>query len=128
MHTGDIGYRGPGKHVHIVDRKKDMIITAGYKIFPVELEQVIAMHPAVAMVAVSAVVDEIKGELAKAFVVLKADARISEEELLDHCREHLAPYKVPRALAFVAELPTTSTGKIMRRALREEPRNDPQKS
>jgi long-chain acyl-CoA synthetase len=119
LRTGDIATVDEAGCFTIVDRKKDMIITAGYKVYPAELEAVIATHPAVAMVAVGSVRDALKGELAKAFIVLRPDAQLSEAEAAEYCRARLAAYKVPRQFAFVAELPRTSTGKIMRRALRE---------
>lgn len=118
LHTGDIARMDEDGFVYVVDRKKDMILTAGYNIYPAELERVVAMHPAVAMVAVGAVPDEIKGEVPKAYVILKHDASATAEDLLVHCREHLAAYKIPRQVQFVSDLPKTSTGKIMRRALR----------
>jgi long-chain acyl-CoA synthetase len=105
-------------HISIVDRKKDMILTAGYSIYPAEIERVIAAHPAVAMVAVGGIPDELKGEIAKAYVVLKPGTNASADEIISHCRRDLAAYKVPRAVAFVGDLPKTSTGKIMRRALK----------
>jgi long-chain acyl-CoA synthetase len=117
--TGDIARRDADGYLFVVDRKKDLIITAGYNVYPAELEQVIAMHPAVAMVAVAGVVDAEKGELAQAFVVRHSDATLDEAELFAHCRRHLAAYKVPRLIAFVDDLPRTSTGKILRRTLRE---------
>jgi long-chain acyl-CoA synthetase len=117
MHTGDVAYRDPAGYYFIVDRKKDMINTAGYKVYPSELERVIAELPAVVTVAVGAADDARKGEIAKAYVVLRAGATCSEQEILAHCRSFLAVYKVPRAVVFVHELPKTSTGKILRRAL-----------
>jgi long-chain acyl-CoA synthetase len=117
LHTGDLAYQDPDGYVFIVDRKKDMIITAGYKIYPAELERVIAGHAAVSMVAVGRVQDEFKGELAKAYVVLKPGMTASAAELIDYCRVRLAAYKVPRRLQFVDDLPKTSTGKILRREL-----------
>lgn len=117
--TGDIGVREADGYLRIVDRRKDVIITAGYNIYPAELEQVLAMHAAVAMAAVASVDDAEKGELAKAFIVLRAGQQVDAAELQRHCRAHLAPYKVPRLFAFVDDLPKTSTGKIMRRALHE---------
>jgi long-chain acyl-CoA synthetase len=118
--TGDVGRIDAEGYVWIVDRKKDLILTAGYNVYPAELEQVIAAHPAVSMVAVVGFPDEEKGELAHAFVVLHRDAVVTEADILAHCRLSLAAYKVPRVLRFVADLPRTSTGKIMRRALRDK--------
>jgi long-chain acyl-CoA synthetase len=115
--TGDIATEDGEGYFHIVDRRKDMIITAGYNIYPAELERAIALHPAVAMVAVGPVPDPEKGELAKAYIVLRPAATSTIDDILAHCRRHLAAYKVPRVVAFVDDLPKTSTGKIMRRAL-----------
>lgn len=123
--TGDIATMDVDGYVFIVDRKKDMILTAGYNVYPAELEQVIAMHPAIAMVAVAGVPDAEKGELAHAFVVLHHNCQLDEAALLAHCRQHLAAYKVPRLVSFVDDLPKTSTGKILRRALREQIVADP---
>jgi long-chain acyl-CoA synthetase len=117
--TGDIAQADPDGYLYIVDRRKDMIITAGYNVYPAELEQVVAMHPAVVMVAVAGKTDEEKGELAQAFVVRRAEVDVSEDEIIAHCRLHLAPYKVPRRVVFVADLPRNSTGKILRRCLNE---------
>ncbi len=115
--TGDIAYADPDGYLYIVDRRKDMIITAGYNIYPAELEQVVAMHPDVVMVAVAGFPDDEKGEVAIAFVVRRDGAAVDEASLLDHCRRHLAAYKVPRDIRFVQDLPKTSTGKLMRRGL-----------
>ncbi len=101
----------------VIDRKKDMILTAGYNIYPAELERVIAMHASVALVAVGSQPDETKGEIAKAYIVLKPGAEADADGILALCREHLAAYKVPRQVQFVADVPKTSTGKIMRREL-----------
>lgn len=117
LHTGDMARMDADGYIHIVDRKKDMIITAGYNIYPAELERVIAGHPAVAMVAVGSRPDEVKGEIAKAYIVLKNSASTDEDDILAFCRQHLAAYKVPRQVQFVADLPKTSTGKVMRRQL-----------
>lgn len=115
--TGDVAVADKSGYLTIVDRRKDMIITAGYNVYPAELEQVIARHEAVAMVAVAAVPDAGKGELPKAYIVLRPGRQASEAEIIGHCRQHLAAYKAPRLVAFVDDLPKTSTGKIMRRAL-----------
>jgi long-chain acyl-CoA synthetase len=118
LHTGDVGVADDAGYFRIVDRRKDMIITAGYNVYPAEIERVLAGHPAVAMSAVGAVTDEIKGELARAYVVLRPGAAATEAELIEFCRPHLAAYKLPRSVRFVPDLPKTSTGKIMRRELR----------
>lgn len=117
LHTGDVAYVNETGHYFIVDRRKDMIITAGYNVYPAEIERVLAGHPAVALVAVGPVPDDVKGELAKAYVVLKEGATATEQEIIDFCDDKLAPYKRPRQVAFVPALPQTSTGKIMRREL-----------
>ncbi len=119
LHTGDVAQIDERGFIHIVDRKKDMILTAGYNIYPAELERVIATHPAVSMSAVGGVPDSQKGEIPKAYIVLKEGAYVGEDEIIAHCRKSLAAYKVPRAVKFVDDLPKTSSGKIMRRALRE---------
>lgn len=117
LHTGDLASMDEDGYFFVVDRKKDMILTGGYNVYPAEIERVLAQHPAVAMSAVGRVPDSLKGELAKAYVVLKPGAAANEDELVTFCRDHLAAYKVPRAVAFVPDLPKTSTGKIMRREL-----------
>jgi len=117
LHSGDIATMDEDGYFTIVDRKKDMIVTAGFKVYPAELERVLCMHPAVALAAVGGIADEVKGELAKAYVVIRAGAHVTHEALTHHCREHLAAYKVPRAIQFVSQVPMTSSGKIMRRLL-----------
>jgi long-chain acyl-CoA synthetase len=119
MHTGDIATADADGYYTIVDRKKDMILTAGYNVYPAELERVLCMHPSVALAAVCGVADEAKGELAKAYVMLKPGASASGKELVEHCRQHLAAYKLPRAVQFVANVPITGSGKIMRRLLKD---------
>ncbi|MEM7210567.1 MAG: AMP-binding protein [Pseudomonadota bacterium] len=120
MHSGDIATMDEDGYFTIVDRKKDMILTAGYNVYPAELERVLCMHPSVALAAVCGVEDAEKGEIAKAYVMLKPDLSASGPELASHCREHLAAYKVPRALQFVDNVPITSSGKIMRRLLEDQ--------
>ncbi|HXW45907.1 MAG TPA: AMP-binding protein [Streptosporangiaceae bacterium] len=118
MHTGDIATRDDEGHYFIVDRRKDLIITGGFNVYPAEIERVVAAHPAVAMVAVGSVPDQTLGELARAYVVLRPGATATEAEITDHCRPHLAAYKLPRSVRFVPDLPKTSTGKVMRRELK----------
>ncbi|MEV8372632.1 AMP-binding protein [Kribbella sp. NPDC056861] len=117
LSTGDIGYRIESGHLFIVDRKKDLIITGGYNVYPAEIERVLAGHPAVAMVGAGAVPDAVLGELACAYVVLRPGASATEAELIGFTETHLAPYKRPRLVRFVSQLPTTTSGKIMRRRL-----------
>jgi long-chain acyl-CoA synthetase len=117
LHTGDIATMDEDGYATIVDRKKDMILTAGFNVYPAELERVICMHPAVALAAVGRIPDAAKGELAKAYVVLRPGAEPDAADLLTHCRRHLAAYKVPRAVQFVDAVPMTPSGKIMRRLL-----------
>ena len=119
LHTGDIAVMDDDGYATIVDRKKDMILTAGFNVYPAELERVLCMHPAVALSAVGSIPDEAKGELAKAYVMLRPGAHVTSTSLIAHCREHLAPYKVPRAVQFVASVPMTASGKIMRRMLKD---------
>jgi long-chain acyl-CoA synthetase len=117
LHTGDIATMDATGHVFVVDRRKDMIITGGYNVYPAEIERVLAAHPAVAMVAAGPVPDAVKGELACAYVVLAPGSTVTEEELITFAEASLAAYKRPRVVRFVDDLPKTSTGKIMRREL-----------
>jgi long-chain acyl-CoA synthetase len=118
LHSGDLAKMDEDGYVWIVDRKKDMILTAGYNVYPAEVERVISMHASVALVAVGSQPDDVKGEIAKAYVVLKPGAEPDPDAIRSLCREHLAAYKVPRAIQFVDDVPKTSTGKVMRRELR----------
>jgi long-chain acyl-CoA synthetase len=117
LHTGDLASMDEDGAIFIVDRKKDMINSSGFKVFPAEIERVVAAHPSVALVAVGGVPDPLKGEIAKAYVVLKPGAAEDADGIIALCRRELAAYKIPRAIQFVRDLPQTSTGKIMRRKL-----------
>jgi len=118
LKSGDVGFMSPQGWVFIVDRKKDMINASGYKVWPREVEDVLAEHPAVRESAVVGVPDEKRGETVKAFVSLKAGAQVTPEELIAHCKERMAAYKYPRSVVLMDELPKTVTGKILRRELR----------
>ena len=120
FHTGDIGVFDEEGYLSIVDRKKEMILRGGYNIYPRELEEVIMTHPAVSLVAVIGVPCSKMGEEVKAFIVKKPDAQLSEEEFLDWCKRQFASYKYPRFVEFRDELPVGGTGKILKRALKEE--------
>jgi long-chain acyl-CoA synthetase len=118
LKSGDVGFMDPQGWVFIVDRKKDMINASGYKVWPREVEDVLAEHPAVRESAVVGVPDEKRGETVKAFVSLVPGASATPEELIAHCKERMAAYKYPRSVELVDELPKTVTGKILRRELR----------
>jgi long-chain acyl-CoA synthetase len=120
LHTGDIATMDEEGYFHIVDRKKDMILVSGYNVYPREVEDVLYEHPAVLEAGVVGVKDPVKGEAVKAYVVLKKGATATAEDLIKHCRENLAAYKVPRLLEFADELPKTMVGKVLRRELREK--------
>lgn len=117
--TGDIGVMEDNGYIRIVDRKKDMILVSGFNVYPNEVESVAAEHPGVLESACVGVPDEHTGEAVKLFVVRK-DQRLTEEELIQFCRERLTGYKRPRHVEFRAELPKTNVGKILRRSLRDE--------
>ena len=118
FHTGDIGVLDADGYLSIVDRKKDMILRGGFNVYPRELEEVILTHPAVSLVAVVGVPDERLGEEVKAFVVKKPGAEVTEDALRAWCQEQFAAYKYPRLFEFRTELPTSATGKILKRELR----------
>ena len=120
FHTGDIGIMDADGYLAIVDRKKDMILRGGYNVYPREREEVIITHPAVSLCAVIGVADERLGEEVKAFVVLKQGAELSAEELINWCKTQFAANKYPRYVEFRESLPIGGTGKIIKRALREE--------
>jgi long-chain acyl-CoA synthetase len=119
LHTGDLGYMDDEGYIFIVDRKKDLIKTSGFQVWPREVEETLAAHPAVAEVGVAGIADAAKGEVVKAWVVLRDGNQATEHDLRAHCRAQLAPYKVPTAIEFRTELPKTMVGKVLRRALRE---------
>ena len=117
LRTGDLAYMDEDGFVFLVDRKKDLIKTSGFQVWPREIEEVISGHPAVLEVGVSGVSDQIKGEVSHAWVVLRSGQTATEDSLREYCREKLAPYKVPARVHFRTELPKTTVGKVLRRAL-----------
>jgi long-chain acyl-CoA synthetase len=118
LYTGDLGYVDSDGYVFIVDRKKDLIKTSGYQVWPREIEEAISTHPSVAEVGVVGMPDNMRGESVKAFVVFRPGMTATEAELKTFCRERLAPYKVPSEFEVVAELPKSHVGKVLRRALK----------
>lgn len=119
IHTGDVGFMDAQGWFYIVDRKKDLIIASGYKVWPREVEDVLYTHPAVRECAVVGVVDAYRGETVKAYVSLRAGAEASTEDIVEFCKDRMAAYKRPREVEILAELPKTASGKIMRRELRK---------
>jgi long-chain acyl-CoA synthetase len=126
VHTGDLARMDADGFIFIVDRKKDMLKTSGYQVWPREIEEVLTTHPAVLEVGVAGVPDAAKGEVAHAWVVLKPGMSATAEELRAFCRERLAPYKVPAHVEFRTELQKTMVGKVLRRALAAEARKQPE--
>jgi long-chain acyl-CoA synthetase len=120
LHTGDIAVLDADGYTTIVERKKDMLIVDGYNVYPSEVEAALRSQPDVAMAAVVGVPDPYHGETVRAFVVLEADAHLSDADLRAYCRERLAPHKVPARIEFRASLPMTALGKILYRVLRDE--------
>jgi len=118
--TGDVAIMDEQGWFYLVDRKKDMIIAAGFKVWPREVEDTLYQHPGVREAAVIGVPDEYRGETVKAFVALKGEwvGRVLEAEIVQFCKERMAAYKYPREVVFVAEIPKTATGKFLRRELR----------
>jgi long-chain acyl-CoA synthetase len=119
LNTGDIGKMSEDGFFQIVDRKKDMILVSGFNVFPNEVEDVVAAYDKVLEVAAIGIPDERSGEVVKIYVV-KKDKSLSKDELIQHCRENLTGYKVPKQIEFRKELPKTNVGKILRRVLKEE--------
>jgi long-chain acyl-CoA synthetase len=117
LHTGDLGFLDEDGYVFIVDRTKDLIKTSGFQVWPREVEEVLAAHPSVVEVGVAGVPDSTKGEVVKAWVVVKPGARADAGEMRTWCRERLAPYKVPVSVEFRSELPKSLVGKVLRRSL-----------
>ena len=118
LHSGDIGYRDGDGYFYVVDRVKDMINVAGFKVFPREVEEVLFEHPAVAEVAVLGRPDPVKGEVVRACVVLRPGQPATAQELIDRCRGRVASYKVPVDVEFLPALPKSPTGKILKKNLR----------
>jgi long-chain acyl-CoA synthetase len=119
FYSGDIGCFDEDGHLKVVDRKKDMIIAGGYNIYPVELDNVLFDHPKILEACTIGVHDDYRGETIKAFVVVKEGESLTEEEVTAYCKENLAPYKVPKIIEFVDELPKSAVGKILRRKVKE---------
>jgi len=120
LYTGDIGYLDEDGYIFIVDRKKDVIKPSGFQVWPREVEEVIASHPAVIEVGVAGIPDERQGEAVKAWIVLRKDYTVSIDEIRNYCRENLTAYKVPKYVELCDSLPKSMVGKVLRRELVSE--------
>lgn len=119
LHSGDIGVMDQDGYIEIVDRKKDMILVSGFNVSPNEIEDVISKVPGVVQVGVIGVPDEKSGEVPVAFIQKKDDS-LTAETVLAACKTSLTNYKVPKRVEFIAEVPVTPTGKVLRRELRDK--------
>ena len=122
LYTGDVARMDESGYLYIVDRKKEVINTAGFKVYPREVEEVLYAHPGVVEGVAVGVPDEYRGEMVKAFVVKKEGSTLTQEELAAYCKENLAPYKVPKLVEFREELPKSAVGKLLKRVLAAEER------
>ena len=118
LRTGDIAVIDDDGFFYMVDRAKDLIIVSGFNVYPAEVEEAIREHSAVAQAAVVGVEHPHSGEAVRAYVVLRPDAYLDEDAVIDHCRARLARYKCPTKVLFVTQLPVGATGKVLRRELR----------
>ena len=120
LYTGDVARIDEDGYFYIIDRKKDMIISEGFNVYPNEIDEVVLQHPKVSDAAAIGVPDRLRGEKVILYVVVKEGEDLQQDEILGFCREHLAKYKIPRKVEFKKELPKTAVGKVLRRVLREE--------
>lgn len=118
LYTGDVGHMDEDGYLFITDRKKDMILCSGFNVYPREIDEVLYTHPNVLEACAIGIPDEKRGETVKAYVVVKPGKVMTAEDIIDYCKERLAPYKVPKVVEFINELPRTSVGKPDRKALR----------
>jgi long-chain acyl-CoA synthetase len=118
VRTGDVVVMDEDGYFKVIDRLKDVIITSGFNVYSLEVENVLYLHDKVLEAAVIGSSDPVKGEVVKAFIAAKPGEVIDKEEIIKLCQEHLAPYKVPRQIEFLPELPKSNVGKILKRELR----------
>jgi acyl-CoA synthetase (AMP-forming)/AMP-acid ligase II len=118
LHTGDIGVMDERGYLRITDRLKDMFIVGGFNCYPAEIENLLSNMPGVAQASVIGVPDERLGEVAKAFIVGKADAGLTENSVIEWCRERIANFKVPRSVEFLDSLPLNESNKVLKNELR----------
>lgn len=124
FYTGDIAIMDEKGFFYIVDRKKDVILAGGFNVYPRDIEEVLYKHPKISEACVIGVKDEYRGETVKAYIVPKQGENLTEEEIKNYCREHLAAYKVPKIYELTDELPKTLVGKVLKRSLREKDKEE----
>jgi long-chain acyl-CoA synthetase len=124
LYTGDVGVLDADGFLSIVDRKKDMIVASGYNVYPNEIDDILFGHPKILEACCVGVPDEYRGETVKAFIVVRPGETLTAEEVIDFCKAKLAAYKVPRQIEFIAELPKSAVGKILRKDLRTPAASD----
>jgi acyl-CoA synthetase (AMP-forming)/AMP-acid ligase II len=122
LHTGDIGLMDEDGYIKLLGRKRELIKCSGYSVFPAEVENLLYRHPAIKETAVIGIPDSYRGESPKAYIILKPEyvGKVSEEDILEWCKENMAAYKRPRSAEFKEQLPKSGAGKILRRVLAEE--------
>ena len=120
LYTGDLATQAEDGFLSIVDRKKDMIVSAGFNVYPREIEEVLAEHPKVAEVAVVGVPSKVREEVVKVFIVTAEGQEMTRAEVMQYCREKLSKYKMPKRVEFRDELPKSAIGKILKRVLLDE--------
>ncbi|NOY79296.1 MAG: long-chain fatty acid--CoA ligase [Calditrichaeota bacterium] len=118
LYTGDIGYLDEEGYLYIVDRKRDMIIKGGFNVYPREIEELLLHHPAISEVAIVGVPDPVQGEEVKAYIVLKREANVSSDEIIDYCISQIARYKCPKYVSFLQSLPKNSLGRVQKHLLK----------
>ena len=119
LKTGDVGFMDDDGYVTIVDRKKDVINASGFNVYPKEIDELLITHPKILEVCTIGVPDAYRGETVKVFIVTKPGQTMTAEEVINFCKEKLAGYKVPKLVEFIAALPKSVVGKILRRELRD---------
>lgn len=118
--TGDVGYRDEAGYIYLVDRKRDLIITGGFNVYPGEVEQVIAELPGVLDVSVVGAPDEKWGEAVVAVIAMRGGEQLTEEQVIGHCKSRLGSVKAPKRVEFRESLPKSPNGKVLKRKIREE--------
>ena len=118
--TGDIGKKDSNGYIFIEDRLKDMYISGGENVYPAEIENVLYQLPQIAEAAIIGIPDEKWGEVGLAFIVLKPNENLSDEDIINHCLKNLAKFKIPKSVVFIEALPRNATGKVLKRTLREQ--------